>query len=533
MFFSLFIQMPDSPNQYDSPFPPPPPPVRPNVAEYVKAFNKPLTTDEKAAWLAEIVYRVLHGELQQEVYPALKDHIEALPLVTASKDRPEEKLPGSDYVYPGPPKPLKPLTTVFPDAEPMHVFEQKPIARTRQKSDSSFGVLLFVFGVFILVGIAYGIGSWMMNKTKVNNPAGAPIEQVAAVIPTESVSVAADTSKPDNPLENPFEDPDLAKDIGSGFTPEMLAKLKHREELPIIRMTLEIDENDQGRFRAERGKSSDNPPNLLPWTQFKHSLFSQALAYRGEKGMGRIIWGFNDPREAWNDFHGSWGKLNNVDMISDNSILGFGGFGINIFTGRKPIRLCADFHDTGKGRFAVFLGGGVGEKGKDQKYNRVWFFVTCHEDGTFFTHLTSDLGDVRYDLKDSSAGKLGDTNLAEPIEGTFRLNGSLFGIDVGASVFDVTDRGRIMRFDMTSRFDGWTGLAFKEQDGNLLVDNVGEKTSARRVGLQVGDIIKRINGKQYTEAEAKELLKDSPFGTEYVLDINRNGERKTYTVHTE
>lgn len=106
--------------QYPSgPFPPPPPPVRPNVAEYVKAFNKPLTMDEKAAWLAEIVYRVLHGELPQDVYPALKDHIEALPVVTASKDRPEEKLPGSDYVYPGPPKPLVATTTVFPDAEPI------------------------------------------------------------------------------------------------------------------------------------------------------------------------------------------------------------------------------------------------------------------------------------------------------------------------------------------------------------------------------------------------------------------------------
>lgn len=62
--------MSEIPNPSGPPVTPPsPPPVLPGVAEYIKAFDKPLTADEKAAWMAEITHLVLVGTLPQAVYP--------------------------------------------------------------------------------------------------------------------------------------------------------------------------------------------------------------------------------------------------------------------------------------------------------------------------------------------------------------------------------------------------------------------------------------------------------------------------------
>jgi hypothetical protein len=58
--------------------------------------------DEKACWIAEITQLVLDGVIPQSVYPALRKKIESLPVASTAKERVTEKLPGSDYVHPGP-----------------------------------------------------------------------------------------------------------------------------------------------------------------------------------------------------------------------------------------------------------------------------------------------------------------------------------------------------------------------------------------------------------------------------------------------
>ncbi len=208
--------------------PPMPPilPVRPDIAAYIKAFDKPLTIDEKASWLAEIAHHVLQGVIPQEVYPSLRDKIVSLPVATPSKNRPEEKLPGSDYVHDGPPKPYKPTASVFEDAKPMHAYENKQMVRQRD-NDSSFFVLLFVVVVTVLGFAAYGLAHWAMKSTRLIQETPQPlaaastpkIKPVAAKPIESSDQVPQETplNKATVKLENPFETGENVR-----FGPELL-----------------------------------------------------------------------------------------------------------------------------------------------------------------------------------------------------------------------------------------------------------------------------------------------------------------------
>jgi hypothetical protein len=186
---------------------PPAPPVRPDINEYIRHFNKPLTLDEKAAWIGEITQLTLDGILPQPIYRSLCKKIESLPTVTPSKDRPEEKLPGSDYANPGPPKPYVATTTIFPNAMPLHEYEHLKTVRIKEQS-SPAPVLLFVLIVAALAVISYGLGYWTLEQTKVGNPQGKPLEP--ATVAHQPIEIPRQPEPPKPLLENPFEDASIA-----------------------------------------------------------------------------------------------------------------------------------------------------------------------------------------------------------------------------------------------------------------------------------------------------------------------------------
>lgn len=208
-------------------FPLPPMPPTPTtdseIIEYVRAFDKPLTKDEKAAWIVEITLRTLQGELPQDVYPTLRSKIESLPEIEPTEEREEEKLPSGKRIG------LSSGPASFADASSFHVYEQKKFTRQQDSNDRGF-IFKLIFSLLFLGIIAYGIGYWTIKKTTVHNKEGVPLDYNvrAAFSPKTEVTDGktssqremetsennAAISKPFRQhakLENPFDDEALTE----------------------------------------------------------------------------------------------------------------------------------------------------------------------------------------------------------------------------------------------------------------------------------------------------------------------------------
>lgn len=200
-------------NPSDKPDPrqtPPLLPPRPDLLDYLKAFDKPLTKDEKLAWIGEITYLVLHGILPREVYPALREKIESLPEAEPSKDRPEEKFPGQDYVHYGPPKPYVPTTTTFPDAKPMHAYETPANVRRREPNSPAF--VLFLVGFVAIVSLlVYAMSRWATNDME-NVAERELVHQVRDGLGENDVT-EKESPLPARESADPFENADWAFDV--------------------------------------------------------------------------------------------------------------------------------------------------------------------------------------------------------------------------------------------------------------------------------------------------------------------------------
>lgn len=263
---------------------------------------------------------------------------------------------------------------------------------------------------------------------------------------------------------------------------------KETMPLPVVRMTLEIDAENNGRFCVEKGLSTDPPEDSFQGEAFTHSLFSHASVSRSEKGTGRIIWGFDDPIEAWQNYNKSLADLQSIAEIKDGALWTyFGGGSVGIWNARLPIRVSCDFPDThNREELQIQIGGVI-----DSQYGRFVLIVKCLENETYEISVWLETANVNYDPEVQTPGTLksmAKTTLEQSVERSFQLSSTFRNADIvvrrmGGKVAPIT------RIDLTAKFVIWAGFTVKQENSMLMVDQVAEHTVAQRFGLKVGDII--------------------------------------------
>ncbi|MDR0706093.1 MAG: protein kinase [Planctomycetaceae bacterium] len=317
------------------------------------------------------------------------------------------------------------------------------------------------------------------------------------------------------------------------------AKLLKREPIPIIRLILEITADGKGRFRIERGLTSDPPDNQFRGYPFNMSAFPHAVAFCGDDGLGRIIWDFQDSISVWHDSgwaertHNFSNLLSGFKIDENKGILLFypdstsndweekrPGLLINRYV-KYPIRLCCDFIEKQDG--LLFTSINLNDSATLEFFAN---FAQFKENGNF--HLFGGVWSKSTMLRKTiSLSQL-------PFEFAFELPEKYRSSSPYIHRMRRGDtNGSATRFDLIAKFSAWIGFTIKQQDNFLFVENVLEKSPAKRAGLQVGDVIVMLNGKNRTEKEAKELLDSSTFGDLIVLTVVRCDERKVIRFHVE
>jgi serine protease Do len=79
--------------------------------------------------------------------------------------------------------------------------------------------------------------------------------------------------------------------------------------------------------------------------------------------------------------------------------------------------------------------------------------------------------------------------------------------------------------------NGMLGVATKPVEGGLEITKVGKKTAAEKAELKVGDVIRKMDGKEVkTREELQTIIKDKSAGEELELDILRDGKEQKITA---
>lgn len=150
---------------------------------------------------------------------------------------------------------------------------------------------------------------------------------------------------------------------------------------------------------------------------------------------------------------------------------------------------------------------------------------------------------------------------------TYQTDGTLIGGDSGGPLFDI--KGRLIGIHsrvgpqlpvnmhvpvqvfldnwepmMKSEFmgegpfaqkpvkgNGLLGVATKPVENGLEITKVGSKTAAEKAELKVGDVIRKMDGKEVkTREELQAVIKDKSAGEELELEISRDGKEQKITV---
>jgi serine protease Do len=79
--------------------------------------------------------------------------------------------------------------------------------------------------------------------------------------------------------------------------------------------------------------------------------------------------------------------------------------------------------------------------------------------------------------------------------------------------------------------NGMLGVATKPVEGGLEITKVGKKTAAEKAELKVGDVIRKMDGKEVkTREELQTIIKDKSAGEELELEILRDGKEQKITA---
>ncbi len=81
--------------------------------------------------------------------------------------------------------------------------------------------------------------------------------------------------------------------------------------------------------------------------------------------------------------------------------------------------------------------------------------------------------------------------------------------------------------------NGFLGLATEARpEGGLRVTKVGSKSPAEKAGIEIDDVILKMNGTDLaTREQMQDLLKEMSADDELTLDTERNGKAKSYTLN--
>lgn len=81
------------------------------------------------------------------------------------------------------------------------------------------------------------------------------------------------------------------------------------------------------------------------------------------------------------------------------------------------------------------------------------------------------------------------------------------------------------------RGNGMLGVATKPVEGGLEITKVGQKTAAEKAELKLGDVIRKMNGKEVkTREDLQAIIKEMSAGEELELEITRDGKEEKITV---
>lgn len=79
--------------------------------------------------------------------------------------------------------------------------------------------------------------------------------------------------------------------------------------------------------------------------------------------------------------------------------------------------------------------------------------------------------------------------------------------------------------------NGMLGVATKPVEKGLEITKVGKKTAAEKAELKVGDVIRKMDGKEVkTREELQAVIKEKSAGDELELEISRDGKEQKITV---
>jgi serine protease Do len=79
--------------------------------------------------------------------------------------------------------------------------------------------------------------------------------------------------------------------------------------------------------------------------------------------------------------------------------------------------------------------------------------------------------------------------------------------------------------------NGMLGVATQPVEGGLKITKIGKNTAAETAELKVGDLIRKMDGKEVkTREELQAVIKDKSFGEELELEITRDGKEQKITV---
>ncbi len=86
--------------------------------------------------------------------------------------------------------------------------------------------------------------------------------------------------------------------------------------------------------------------------------------------------------------------------------------------------------------------------------------------------------------------------------------------------------------DMSGKFEGIGALVKQADGGGILIVETFENSPARKAGLQKGDVIVSVDGKDITKMSLEEaiMLVRGPAGTTVTLTIRRKGKEKPFDV---
>jgi hypothetical protein len=157
-------------------------------------------------------------------------------------------------------------------------------------------------------------------------------------------------------------------------------------------------------------------------------------------------------------------------------------------------------------------------------------------------------GSFEMDMARLSSFEVGSYVIADPIVGLTRTqSGTFSGTDFAGNVGNrILDRfhctldytRKVVYLEPDARFSqrdefGQFGAQIMMQDDQIVVGYVAEGTPAAGAGLQVGDVVNKINGKAASSLTIDDifpLLEDSPAGTEITLNVSRRGEPRDVKV---